>query len=114
MGCLFCDQTPESVGAREKLAKICVILGTTNPIRAVERLIAALQYEKMHHEQLQRDRDQWRHECENLKKYITSRQSDSRMLPDHYTDRDRTGRMRYTPSDWNPVPSKFWDPEGKS
>ncbi len=103
MGCLFCDQTPESVGAREKLAKICELLGTTNPIRAVERLIASLQYEKMHHEQLRRDRDQWQHECENLKKYITSRQSDSRM----------TTMGRYTPSDWNPTTNKFWDPEGK-
>ncbi len=85
MGCLFCDQAPESVDAREKLAKIAELLGTAiNPVRAVERLIASLRYEKMNNEQLRRDRDQWQHECHELKKYVSYREGDERKLPGHY------------------------------
>lgn len=85
MGCLFCDQTPESVDAREKLMKIGELVGmASDPVMGVQSALTELTYEKVANAQARRDRDRWHEECNKLRKYIAYRAGVDRMLPEHY------------------------------
>ena len=86
MSCLFCDQTPETVNAREKLAAIAKLLNCSliSVIMGVQSLLTENAYLKMSQESLVRDRDQWRSEAEYAQRYAYARYRDERMLPDKY------------------------------
>lgn len=65
MSCLFCDQTPETVNAREKLAEIARILGCT-----LGQVVSTIHLLKLKHDthemdiaSIMRDRNTWMNEA---------------------------------------------------
>ena len=103
MSCLFCDQTPESVDAREKLATIAKLLNCdlANVIIGVQSILNEQDYMKQRQENIVLDRDNWRLEAQKMQGYARYREQEERMLPTHYTSRTN----RWSSNSWDD-PSK--------
>ena len=71
MGCLFCDQTPESVDAREKLNTIADALGcsVTEVVGIVRHMILAIEYARTDYGQMREERDYWKREVAYYQAY---------------------------------------------
>lgn len=89
MSCLFCDQTPETLNAREKLAMAAKLLNCSliNVLISIQSLLTENGYLKMGHDSLLRDRDQWRDEAHKAQRQAKYYNYNASKLPAVYTER---------------------------
>lgn len=75
MGCLFCDQAPESVTARKDFAKVAELLNCrpASVIRRIQELLYNLASFEAVHERMTRERDHWRAEANRLQEMLYGR-----------------------------------------
>ncbi len=91
MSCLFCDQTPETVDAREKLAAIAKMLNCSiiHVIRGVQSILTEQAYIKARQDDIIRERQAWRERAESLQRYVDYREQDTQRLPAAYVIKDK-------------------------
>lgn len=89
MSCLFCDQTPETVAAREKLAMIAKLLNCplVSVLVSVQSILTENGYLRMQQESCARDRDNWRQEAHKAQREARYQNYNERMTPTFYKER---------------------------
>lgn len=112
MSCLFCDQTPETLNAREKLAAIAKLLNCSliGVILGVQSILTEHAYMKHAYDSLRQERDQWREEAYIAQRHARYREHDKRMLPAIYHDNRWSELINKYGADEKPFTAQYNEP----
>lgn len=110
MGCLFCDQTPESVDAREKLAEACAVANCASGdlVQVIGSMLSRLQNYDWRLAQSREENHRLQDEMEARCRRYAGLDRDASCLPDHYT-RTRESSPFQSQAYW----SAIYDEKGK-